>query len=123
MDAKQIFNQLQFGLKIGLVLFALVLAGCVQVDPETGKTIPRQGQKYKFSDVQKNAENLKQGMTKFDVLMLLGSPAKEVENGNVWVYLPERTGTVVPSKSLRLEFNNNLLVKHGYSAIVLGQEL
>ena len=106
-----------------LVLIALILSGCVSADPITGKTLPRDGQTYEFATVEKQAEQLKDGMNKYDVLALLGAPAKARENGNVWVYLPERAAVLVPSRSLQLEFKDNILVKHGYSAIVLGQPL
>ncbi len=110
-------------MKTCLVLIALMLAGCVNVDPETGKTIPRGEQRYKFATVERRAERLQDGITKGDALMLLGSPAEESDDGDVWVYLPERPAVLVPSRALRLEFENNVLVKHGYSPIVLGQTL
>jgi outer membrane protein assembly factor BamE (lipoprotein component of BamABCDE complex) len=106
-----------------LVLIALMLAGCVNVDPQTGETIPRGGQKHEFSTVERRAEQLRDGMTKLDVQMLLGSPAEKSDDGSVWVYLPERPAVLVPSRALKLEFKGETLVKHGYSAIVLGQTL
>jgi outer membrane protein assembly factor BamE (lipoprotein component of BamABCDE complex) len=110
-------------MRIGLVLIALMLAGCVNADPDTGKTIPRGGQKYKYATVERRAEQLKDGMTRYDVLMLLGSPAEKSDDGEVWVYLPERAAVLVPSRALRLVFEGEVLVKHGYSTIVLGQPL
>ena len=106
-----------------LLLITLILSGCVHADPITGKTIPRGGQTYEFATVEKNAEQLKDGMNKYDVLSLLGAPAQASDNGDTWVYLPERAAVLIPSRGLRLEFNNGALVKHGYSAIVLGQPL
>ena len=107
-------------LKFTLPLLALILAGCVNVDPQTGQTIPRGDQKYRFADVEQQAKQLKDGMTKMQVILLLGSPAEASEGGNVWVYLPERPAVLVPSRALRLEFSNDVLVSHGYRAIVLG---
>jgi outer membrane protein assembly factor BamE (lipoprotein component of BamABCDE complex) len=106
-----------------IVLIPLILAGCVNADPRTGKTIPREGQKYEFATVEQQAEQLKDGMTKYDVLLLLGSPANVGDEGNVWIYLPERAAVLVPSRALRLVFKDNILVTHGYTAIVLGQPL
>jgi outer membrane protein assembly factor BamE (lipoprotein component of BamABCDE complex) len=106
-----------------LVLAALMLAGCVSVDPKTGKTLPRGDQKYSFDTVERRSEQLRKGMTKLDVMMLLGSPAERSDDGDVWVYLPERPAVLVPSRALRLVFENNVLAKHSYSAIVLGQQL
>ena len=105
------------------VLIALLLAGCVNVDPQTGRTIPRGGQKYEFSTVERRAEKLRDGMSKLDVQLLLGSPAEKSDDGAVWVYLPERPAVLVPSRALRLVFEGEILAKHGYSAIVLGQTL
>ena len=104
-------------------LFALLLAGCVSVDPDTGETLPRGGQKFKFATVEKRAEQLQDGMAKFDALVLLGSPAEKSPDDNVWVYLPERPAVLMPSHALQLEFKDGRLVKHGYNAIVLGQKL
>jgi outer membrane protein assembly factor BamE (lipoprotein component of BamABCDE complex) len=106
--------------RFALSLIALMVAGCVNVDPETGQTIPRGDQRYKFADVERQAGKLKDGMTKMQVLILLGSPAEAGEGGNVWIYLPERPAVLVPSHALRLEFNNDILVSHGYRPIVLG---
>jgi len=77
-------------LKLGFPLIVLLLAGCVHVDPETGKTIPQGNQRNMFADVERLAEQLKNGMTKWQVMILLGSPAEMSEESNVWVYLPER---------------------------------
>lgn len=106
-----------------LLVLALILSGCVHADPITGKTLPRGEQTYEFAIVEKNAEQLKAGMNKYDVLALLGAPAQASNNGDTWIYLPERAAVLIPSRGLRLEFNNGVLVKHGYSAIVLGQPL
>jgi outer membrane protein assembly factor BamE (lipoprotein component of BamABCDE complex) len=105
------------------LLIALVLVGCVNVDPDTGKTIPRGGQKFEFATVERRAEKLQEGMTKLDVLLLLGSPAEKSDDSDIWVYLPERPAVLIPSRALRLEFEKNILVKHGFSAIVLGLQL
>jgi hypothetical protein len=62
-------------------------------------------------------------MTKVDALLLLGSPAEASRDGDVWIYLPERPAVMAPSRALRLVFEGNVLVKHGYTPIVLGQRL
>ncbi len=98
----------------------LMLAGCVNVDPKTGKTIPQGRQKNEFAKVEQLAERVENGMTKPDVLMLLGSPAKSRNDGMVWIYLPERSTFLIPSRSLQMVFDGNVLVKHGYRAIVFG---
>jgi outer membrane protein assembly factor BamE (lipoprotein component of BamABCDE complex) len=62
-------------------------------------------------------------MSKIDVLLLLGTPARASDGGNVWVYVPERAAVLVPARALRLEFKNDALASHEYRAIVLGQTL
>ena len=108
-------------MKTYLPLLALMLVGCVNVDPESGKTIPRGQQRYKFATVERHAEQLKEGMTKLDVLLLLGSPAETSDDGDVWLYVPERPAVLVPARGLRLVFKSNVLVTHDYTTIVLGQ--
>jgi len=110
-------------MRVMSVLLALFVAGCVNVDPQTGDTIPRGGQKHKMAVVERNAQQLTDGMTKYEALILLGSPAEASKDGDVWIYLPERPGVLVPSRALRLEFKDGRLVKHGYNPIVLGQSL
>ena len=110
-------------MKFVFALLVLMLAGCVSVDPDTGETIPRGGQKYKFETVERRAKQLQDGMAKFDALVLLGSPAEKSKDDNVWIYLPERPAVLMPSRALQLEFKDGVLVKHGFNAIVLGQKL
>jgi outer membrane protein assembly factor BamE (lipoprotein component of BamABCDE complex) len=106
-----------------MLLVILVLVSCVQVDPNTGKTIPRGNQRFEFDTVERRAEQLKEGMSKTQVLYLLGSPAEKSGDGDVWVYLPERPAVLIPGRALRLLFQNGRLVEHGYRAIVLGKDL
>ena len=110
-------------MKIAFVLLLLLLAGCVSVDPVTGETLPRGNQKYKYDVVARRAEQLQDGMTKFDALVLLGSPARKNKDDSVWIYLPERAAVLLPSRALQLEFKDGLLVRHGHKAIVLGMKL
>jgi outer membrane protein assembly factor BamE (lipoprotein component of BamABCDE complex) len=101
----------------------LITPACVNTDPQTGENIPRGNQRHPFDDVEKNAEQLKDGMSKTQAMMLLGSPAEQSDDGNTWVYLPERPAVLIPSRALRLEFKDGVLVKHGHRLIVLGQDL
>jgi hypothetical protein len=110
-------------IKIGCALIALILAACVQVDPETNKTLPRGNQKYKFATVEKRAEQLRDGISKFEALVLLGSPAESSDDGDTWTYLPERPAVIVPTRGLRLEFQNGILIKHGYTTVAFGKAL
>lgn len=98
----------------------LVASSCVNVDPQTNEVIPRGSQRYEFEEVTRNAGDLKEGMSSFEVLMLLGSPAEKSKHGDVWIYLPERPAVIVPGRALRLQFRGGKLVDHGYHAIVLG---
>ena len=104
-----------------LALLVCSLCACVNVDPDTGRTIPRGNQKYEYAKVKEKAKGLKAGMTRLQVLTLLGSPAET--QGSVWMYLPERSAILVPSSALRLEFEGQILKQHEYRTIVLGQRL
>jgi outer membrane protein assembly factor BamE (lipoprotein component of BamABCDE complex) len=110
-------------LLLATLLAACAAAGCVTQDTRTGELIPRGKQRYEFSKVTEAAEDLKDGMTRSQVLLLLGSPAEMDEAGSVWVYLPERYGILVPARALQLRFDGSVLVEHGYRAIVLGAQL
>jgi len=101
----------------------LAMTSCVNVDPDTGETIPRGNQALDYDDVKESAKRLKEGMTKAQVQVLLGSPAEKSSNGNTWIYLPERPAVIVPGRALHLKFERGRLVKHGYHAIVLGAQL
>ena len=93
------------------------------MDAETNEVIPRGDQRYKFSTVKEYSKDLQQGMTKLQVLSTVGSPAEKSERGDVWVYLPERSAILIPSKALKLHFEDNALTEYGFHAIVLGAQL
>lgn len=100
-----------------------IAAACVTENRTTGEAVPRGNQKYPFEKVEKAAEDLEVGMSKTQTLLLLGSPAEMDDSGNVWIYLPERHGILVPARALRLEFRDQVLAEHGFQAIVLGARL
>lgn len=115
-------------MKLSIPALALLLLlpsalGCVTVDAETNEVIPRGDQRYPFSIVKEKAELLELGMTKLQVLATLGSAAEKDDRGDVWVYLPERPALLVPSKALKLHFEDNRLTDFGYHSIVLGAQL
>ncbi len=101
-------------------LLALASASCVTENTTTGEMVPRGNQRYPFEKVEKEAGRLEDGMTKYQVTMLLGSPAEIDKADDVWVYLPERYAVLVPARALRLQFKDGKLQEHGYRAIVLG---
>lgn len=105
------------------LLFLAAAPACVTENATTGEVVPRGDQKYPFEKVEKAAEDLKVGMDKMQVLLLLGSPAEKDESGNVWVYLPERYAILVPARALRLQFGPQGLEEHGFRPIVLGARL
>jgi outer membrane protein assembly factor BamE (lipoprotein component of BamABCDE complex) len=109
--------------RLWVVLVLAVSGACVTENVTTGEMVPRGDQKHPFAEVEKAAEGLKVGMSKRQVLLLLGSPAEMSEDGDVWVYLPERYGILIPAKALRLEFRQQALAEHGFQPIVLGARL
>ena len=108
---------------LALLLLLALLPGCVTENLTTGEMVPRGNQRYPFERVEKAAERLVVGMTKTEVLLLLGSPAEKDEKDEIWVYLPERYGILIPAQALRLEFRDRVLTEHGYRPIVLGARL
>lgn len=104
-------------------LLALGCASCVTENTTTGEMVPRGNQRYPFEKVEKEAARLQDGMTKYQVTLLLGSPAEVDKADDVWVYLPERYAVIVPARALRLQFKDGKLQEHGYRAIVLGVQL
>lgn len=110
-------------LSVFLVLCTVALAGCVNVDPETGKTLPRGGQKNEYAYVKERAGQLREGMSQMEVVILLGSPAEASADGNVWIYVPERPAVLVPAQGLRLVFVGDYLKTHEFTTIVFGQPL
>jgi outer membrane protein assembly factor BamE (lipoprotein component of BamABCDE complex) len=106
-----------------VLLTSLCWSGCVEIDPKTGDTIPRGDQRYFFSHVTEQAKKLEKGMSKLQVMMLLGSAAEQSVSTDIWVYLPERPGVLVPASALKLEFGPSGLADWGYHPIVLGVRL
>lgn len=109
-----------------LLAALLVCAGasaCVTENVETGEMVPRGEQHYPWDKVVKQAEKLKVGMSKLEVLAVTGSPAEKDSTGDVWIYLPERYAILIPAQALRLEFKDHLLADFGYRPIVLGARL
>ena len=107
----------------GLAFALLAFASASCVTEKNGVPVPRGNQRYPFDRVQESAEKLRNGMTKSQVLLLLGSAAEIDEESNLWIYLPERYAILVPGRALRLEFKGDVLVDFGYRAIVLGAQL
>lgn len=108
---------------LAILLLGAGSAACVSQNAETGEMIPRGNQRYPWDKVTELAKDLKKGMTKPQVLTLMGSPAEIDTEDNQWIYLPERYGVLIPARALRLEFKQQVLVDFGYRAIVLGAQL
>lgn len=106
-----------------LLALAWAPMACVTRNVTTGEAVPRGDQRYPFERVQEAAKGLHVGMPKTQVLLMLGSPAEMDEHGNVWVYLPERYGVLVPARALRLDFEDGTLSEFGYRPILLGTQL
>jgi outer membrane protein assembly factor BamE (lipoprotein component of BamABCDE complex) len=110
--------------RLWIALLVLGLsAASVTEDASTGKLVPRGDQKFPFEEVEEAAGDLTVGMSKSQVLFLLGSPAEMSETGNEWVYLPERYAILIPARALHLEFQDGALAEHGFRPIVLGARL
>jgi outer membrane protein assembly factor BamE (lipoprotein component of BamABCDE complex) len=102
-------------------IFVFVLALTVGCSANKYEPSPISNQKYSLDKVNKNIEKVQPGMSKLEVLAILGSPA--VRETDSWQYLPERGGYVVPTKALHVEFENSRVVGHRYVPIVLGGQI
>jgi len=100
-----------------------VTTACVTENMDTGEMVPRGNQRYPWDKVKELAKQLQDGMSKSDVLLLMGSPAEMDEKGEKWIYLPERYAILIPAEALVLEFKGVVLAEHGYRPIVLGTRL
>ena len=105
-----------------LALFPCTLA-CVTENTSTGEMVPRGNQRYPWDEVQERAKRLQNGMSKGQVLNLMGSPAEIEDEDTHWIYLPERHGILVPAQALHLTFDRGVLAEHQYRAIVLGAQM
>ena len=108
-----------------LALLALVAgtSACVTENAQTGEVVPRGNQRYPWDKVVELAKRLEKGMSKPQVLTLMGSPAEMDPEDNLWIYLPERYAILIPAQALRLEFKGQVLEDFGYRPIVLGAQL
>ena len=76
-------------------------------------------QKYEFKEVKRRSRSLRPGLPRGEVLITLGSPAEV--RGDTWVYLPEKTGYILPTELLEVRFQSGRYVSHEFKAIVFGQ--
>lgn len=91
-----------------LLLSVLAAAGCAsdrQNVAETQREVPL-AQRYSLDEVQVRAGELRPGMTKADVYMLLGSPTEYGDRA--WVY----RGGIDGGKAMRVEFQNGQYAGH-----------
>ena len=110
----------------GFLAWMLIFAGasgCVTENTTTGEMVPRGNQRYPWDKVKELAKGLKKGMTKAQVMLMVGSPAEVDKEDNQWIYLPERYGILIPAQALQLEFRGDVLADFGYRPIVLGTKL
>jgi hypothetical protein len=108
-----------------LVLLGLFAStsSCVTENTTTGEMVPRGKQRYPWDTVVELAKQLQKGMTKPQVMMLMGSPAEIDTEDNHWIYLPERYAILIPGQFLQLDFEGAVLSDFGYRPIVLGAQL
>ena len=78
-------------------------------------------QRYALKDVKKRLKDVEPGMTKMEVMIHLGSPAQI--SRNTWIYMPSRSGILLPSQALHVNFVNGVYVSHETKAIILGEQI
>ncbi len=90
-----------------ILLSALPLAALpacrTPMEAATAYELARRQQKYSLEVVRERAKQLEVGMTRIEVLTLLGSPG--VDRDRRWIYVPDEGGAIVPVFSLLIEFD------------------
>jgi len=102
-----------------LVLISICMINCVERDPQTGEVIPQGDQRFPYATVKERAERLAPGMSRTQVMILLGSPARR--DGDDWVYRDDRDGILIPAEAMRVTFDRGRYVSHKTEPIILGQ--
>jgi outer membrane protein assembly factor BamE (lipoprotein component of BamABCDE complex) len=106
----------------GCVVLLSTMAGCqtqgVETQTYAGKPA---NQRYDLTEVEKRLDQLQPGMGKIDVLLLLGSPA--IEEPDRWIYLPSRTGTIIPAEAVRVDFQGPRYTGWKKQPIILGERV
>ena len=110
-------------LMVGLLSIVLPMAGVgckpTPVGDDAAVGSDRYYQKYELSEVRKRAKELKPGMSKGQVLIILGSPAIKAQSH--WDYVDNRPGAIIPAMTLRIEFDEaGVYVKKRDVAVVFG---
>ena len=101
------------------VVFALVIClGCCSSGLASSS---HPNQRYALSDVKKRLKNVQPGMVKMEVMIHLGSPAQI--SRNTWIYMPSRSGLLLPTKSLHVNFVNGVYVSHETRPIIFGEQI
>jgi len=109
-------------LLVTLLLGLLMTAGCQTqgVETETYAGKPAK-QRYPLSEVEDRLDELRPGMAKVEVLLVLGSPA--IEEPDHWIYLPSRTGTVIPAEAIRVDFRSGTYTGWKKQPIIFGERV
>lgn len=97
---------------------SLCLVGCVSQNPDTGEAIPPEGQRFNLDEIKTRLPQLRSGMSRTQVLLILGSPAEQRDDA--WIYRPARSGIFVPARALVVRFHDRLYTEHVYQPILLG---
>ncbi len=111
---------------VGLLLVGLALiggvVGCTGDQALTAEQArATASQKYDYDYVKRQAKQLQPGLSKAEVLILLGSPAQR--EAARWIYLPKRSGLIVPAEALVVRFLNGRYDSHATEPTVLGERL
>lgn len=106
----------------GLCASLCIAPGCESTEEvTTGEAQAESSQKYDYTYVKEQAGRLEPGMSKAEVLIVLGSPA--VRDPARWVYRPKRSGLIVPAEAMVVRFEQGRYVSHSFQPIVLGEQL
>ena len=103
------------------LFFFLFTGGCTSHEKSSGKYWDLRNQRYSYDEVKNRLDQLHEGMSKLDVTVTLGSPAKAYEN--MWIYLPDRPATYVPGEAIVVEFDGSTYKRYRKTLVILGDPI
>ena len=100
-----------------VIALTIGIAGCATGSSASGHP----NQKFSLSDVEKRLKNIQPWMSKMEVMIQLGSPAQI--SRSTWVYLPSRSGFLLPARALNVNFLDGVYISHETRPIILGEQM
>ena len=79
----------------------------------------RFNQRFDYNEVRRLSRQLQVGMTRIQVMAILGSPARSTPSS--WIYMPKRQAVWIPAEAMIVDFNLGTYTGHRFRPIVAGE--